>query len=160
LKTIYLVTQKSETMKQNINPLDMLRPTLFPPSDAYKLPGKSLAGVGWQIATTTKLKARFRVPAIAGTSYSYLQKWLLDVAQAAVRRGMADFIGLGHRMLSFPQLADDVLAGCKMQRKLFCRSFSDCTTAPRSGLVSGCYPLDDFYKQLPEATKLAEAKKG
>jgi len=25
-----------------------------------------------------------------------------------------------------------------------CSAFSDCTTAPRNGLVSGCYPLDEL----------------
>jgi hypothetical protein len=46
-----------------------------------------------------------------------------------------------------------------LQRKRICRTFSDCTTAPRGGLVSGCYPLDDFYKNRPEAEQLALAKK-
>ncbi len=27
------------------------------------------------------------------------------------------------------------------KRKRICRTFSDCTTGPRLGLVSGCYPL-------------------
>ena len=94
-----------------------------------------------------------------GTGYSYLQEWLPNVAQAVVRLRMADFVGLGRMMLSYPQFPADVLAGRQMQRKLLCRTFSDCTTAPRSDLVSGCYPLDAFYKQHPEAAQLAEAKK-
>jgi NADPH2 dehydrogenase len=40
-----------------------------------------------------------------------------------------------------------------------CRTFSDCTTAPRNGLVSGCYPLDEFYKSRPERSALASAKR-
>ena len=40
-----------------------------------------------------------------------------------------------------------------------CRTLSDCTTAPRHGLVSGCYPLDDFYGDRPEHTQLALIKK-
>ena len=52
----------------------------------------------------------------------------------------------------------DVLAGRPLQRKRICRTFSDCTTAPRNGLVSGCYPLDDHYKTRPEAAVLAVAK--
>jgi hypothetical protein len=27
-------------------------------------------------------------------------------------------------------------------------------------MISGCYPLDHFYKQLPEAEQLKEIKKG
>ena len=40
-----------------------------------------------------------------------------------------------------------------------CRTFSDCTTAPRSGLVSGCFPIDPFYKEHPQRVELAAAKK-
>ncbi len=135
------------------------RPALFPPSDGYQPPEDPLAGVARQIAVTARLKAKFPDLALVGTGYSYLQEWLPNVAQAVVRSGMADFVGLGRMILSYPELPADLLAGRKMQRKLFCRTFSDCTTAPRSGLVSGCYPLDDFYKQRPEAVQLAEAKR-
>ena len=56
------------------------------------------------------------------------------------------------------RLADppaDVLAGRPLARKRICRTFSECTTAPRNGLVSGCYPLDPYYKARPEAEILA-----
>ena len=53
----------------------------------------------------------------------------------------------------------DVLAGNKLQRKRICRTFSDCTTAPRNGIVSGCYPLDSFYKEKPEYDKVMAVKK-
>ena len=45
-----------------------------------------------------------------------------------------------------------------MQKKRLCRTFSDCTTAPRNGLVSGCYPLDPFYKDRPERLQLNALK--
>ncbi|HIE97362.1 MAG TPA: NADH:flavin oxidoreductase, partial [Fuerstia sp.] len=51
-----------------------------------------------------------------------------------------------------------VLAGKVMTRKKVCRTFSDCTTAPRNGMVSGCYPLDPFYKERPEWEQLKNAK--
>jgi hypothetical protein len=60
--------------------------------------------------------------------------------------------------LAYPDLPADILAGTPLRRKSFCRTFSDCTTAPRFGLVSGCYPLDDFYTGHPDAARLAEAK--
>jgi hypothetical protein len=46
-----------------------------------------------------------------------------------------------------------------MQRKRLCRTFSDCTTAPRNGLVSGCYPLDTHYKKSPQMAVLMQIKK-
>jgi NADPH2 dehydrogenase len=96
---------------------------------------------------------------MVGSGYSYLQDWLPNVAQNVVRTGQVDFVGLGRMMLSYPDLVADIQAGQPMQRKRFCRTFSDCTTAPRSGMVSGCYPLDAFYKQRPEAEKLAQLKR-
>jgi NADPH2 dehydrogenase len=62
-------------------------------------------------------------------------------------------------VLTYPEMPADILAGRALQRKRICRTFSDCTTAPRSGLVSGCYPLDDYYKNSPEALDLLEKKK-
>jgi hypothetical protein len=61
-------------------------------------------------------------------------------------------------VLSYPELPADTLAGRPLDRKRVCRTFSDCTTAPRNHLPSGCYPLDAFYKQRPEAEALKHAK--
>jgi hypothetical protein len=55
-------------------------------------------------------------------------------------------------------LPADVLAGKPLARKLICRTFSECTTAPRNGMVSGCYPLDEFYKSRPERARVRELK--
>jgi hypothetical protein len=64
-------------------------------------------------------------------------------------------------VLSYPELPADALAGTTVARTSICRTFSDCTTAPRHGLRSGCYPLDDFYKQLePEASRVKAIKGG
>ncbi len=96
---------------------------------------------------------------MVGTGYSYLQDYLPHVAQAVVRKGWIDVVGLGRMVLSFPDLPASTLNRGEMHRKLVCRTFSDCTTAPRNGIVSGCYPLDSFYKDRPEAAQLREAKK-
>jgi 2,4-dienoyl-CoA reductase-like NADH-dependent reductase (Old Yellow Enzyme family) len=132
------------------------RPALFPPSDGYQPPEDPLHGVARQIAVTAELRRAHPGLCIIGSGYSYLQEWLPHVAQHVVRAGMADSIGLGRMMLSYPELPADVLSGAPLQRKLICRTFSDCTTAPRSGMISGCYPLDPFYKQRPEAARLTQ----
>jgi len=135
------------------------RPATFPPSDGYQPPEDPLFGVARQIAATAKLKAAYPDLIVVGSGYSYLQDWLPNVAQAVVRTGMADSIGLGRMVLSYPDLPADVLAGKTLARKKVCRTFSDCTTAPRNGLVSGCYPLDRFYKDRPEFAELQAIKK-
>ena len=134
------------------------RPALFPPSDGYLPPEDPLLGVARQLQATAQLKVAHPQLLFTGSGYSYLQEWLPQVAQAAVAQGMVDFVGLGRMALACPELPADVLAGRPLQRKLLCRTFSDCTTAPRHNLVSGCYPLDDFYSQRAEAATLAEIK--
>jgi NADPH2 dehydrogenase len=135
------------------------RPALFPPSDGYQPPEDPLAGVARQIDVTARLKQHRPELALVGSAYSYLQEWLPNVAQHVVRTGRADFVGLGRMVLPYPDMAADVLAGRPLERRRICRTLSDCTTAPRSGLVSGCYPLDDYYKERPEAETLAAVKK-
>jgi NADPH2 dehydrogenase len=135
------------------------RPALFPPSDGYEPPEDPLVGVARQIDVTAQLKEHSPDLLVVGSAYSYLQEFLPNVAQRVVRDGQADFVGLGRMVLTYPEMGIDTLAGRPLQRKRICRSFSDCTTAPRNGLVSGCYPLDEYYKRRPEAHDLATAKK-
>ena len=87
------------------------RPALFPPSDGYLPPEDPLVGVARQIKATAALKARHPELAIVGSAYSYLQEWLPNVAQAVVRTGMADSVGIGRLVLSYPEFPADVLAG-------------------------------------------------
>ena len=136
----------------------LMRPAMFPPSDGYLPPEDPLVGVARQIQNAALLKQHRPDMLVAGTGYSYLQEWLPNVAQYVVRNDMIDFVGLGRMVLAYPDLPADVLEGNPYQRKLFCRTFSDCTTGPRNGLVSGCYPLDDYYKNSDDAEKLAEIK--
>jgi NADPH2 dehydrogenase len=134
------------------------RPAMFPPADGYNPPEDPLRGVARQVEATARLKADFPRMVFVGSAYSYLQEWLPNVGQYSVREGKADFIGIGRMALSYPELPADVLAGRPIKRKLLCRTFSDCTTGPRLGLVSGCFPLDPFYSEHPDADALRDAK--
>ena len=135
------------------------RPAYFPPSDGYAPPRDPLVDVARMVDATARLKASNPGVVIVGSGYSYLQEWLPHVAQAAVAVGAVDAVGLGRLALSYPDLPADVLAGRPLDRARLCRTFSDCTTAPRNGLVSGCYPLDPFYKAMPERRVLAQVKR-
>jgi len=134
------------------------RPALFPPSDGYQPPEDPLVGVARQINVTAQLKSQFPHLAIVGSGYTYLQEWLPNVGQHNVRSGRVDFVGIGRMVLTYPEMPADVLAGRPLRTKQICRSFSDCTTGPRNGLVSGCYPLDPFYKDSPQHALLKAAK--
>jgi NADPH2 dehydrogenase len=134
------------------------RPAFYPPSDGYRPPEDPLVGVARQMEVTRQLNERFPELIVVGTAYSYLQDFLPQVAQAAVALGWADSVGLGRVVLSYPEMLSDVLNGRTFQHKLVCRTFSDCTTAPRNGLPSGCYPLDAYYKKSASAELLKVAK--
>jgi 2,4-dienoyl-CoA reductase-like NADH-dependent reductase (Old Yellow Enzyme family) len=134
------------------------RPALFPPSDGYQPPEDPLAGVARQMEMVRDLKQRFPSLIIVGSAYTYLQDFLPHVAQGALREGWVDSVGLGRMVLSYPEVLWDAMAGRTLKHKLVCRTFSDCTTAPRNGLPSGCYPLDDYYKESEAAQQLKEVK--
>jgi NADPH2 dehydrogenase len=134
------------------------RPALFPPLDGYEPPEDPLRGVARQIRATALLKRSCPGLVFVGSGYSYLQEWLPHVGQHAVRTGMTDFVGLGRMVLAYPDLPADVLAGRPLRRASICRTFSDCTTGPRLGLVSGCFPLDRFYSQRPEAIEVKNVR--
>ncbi|MEE3251816.1 MAG: NADH:flavin oxidoreductase, partial [Actinomycetota bacterium] len=135
------------------------RPAYFPPSDGYLPPHDPLVDVARLVDAAADLKARHPGLVVVGSGYSYLQEWLPNVAQAVVARGDIDSVGIGRMALSYPDLPADVLAGRQVDRRRLCRTFSDCTTAPRNGLVSGCYPLDPHYKAMPERVELTQAKR-
>lgn len=135
------------------------RPAFFPPSDGYQPPEDPLVGVARQVAATAELAAAHPDLCVIGSGYSYLQDWFCHAAQAVVAGGGASMVGLGRMALSYPDLAADTLAGDEIDRRRICRTLSDCTTAPRHGLISGCFPLDPFYKSHPAFVELAAAKR-
>ena len=136
------------------------RPAAQPPSDGYQPAHDPMIDVARQIQTVRELRAQAPGGMIfVGTAYSYLQDYLPHVAEAAVRDGWVDSVGLGRMVLSYPDILADAVAGTPSKNKQICRTLSDCTTAPRNGLISGCYPLDDYYADRPEAERLRELKR-
>ena len=126
-------------------------PRIDPPEDP-------LFGCCRQIFNARILKERFPDLPMVGSAYTYFQDYLPHVAQAVVRAGWIDSVGLGRMVLTYGEMAADSLAGRPMDRCRVCRTFSDCTTAPRNGMVSGCYPLDRDYRQMTEALRLKQLK--
>ena len=137
------------------------RPAAYPPSDGYQPAHDPLIDVARLLGVGKQLRARLpEGMVLVGTGYSYLQEYLPHVAGAVVREGWADVVGLGRMVLSYPHLPADILKGAELEKRFICRTFSDCTTAPRNGLLSGCFPLDDYYANRPEAAALKTMKRG
>ncbi len=156
------------------------RPAAYPPSDGYQPAHDPLIDVARQINVVRQVKEhlsrkskdesrntalpstfdlRPSTPVLVGTAYSYLQEYLPQVAQYVVRNGWTDMVGLGRMVLSYPGILADAVEKGALATKNICRTFSDCTTAPRNGMISGCYPLDKYYSAKPEFQELKEVKK-
>ncbi|PAW76430.1 MAG: NADH:flavin oxidoreductase [Verrucomicrobia bacterium Tous-C9LFEB] len=135
------------------------RPASYPPSDGYQPHEDPLISVARQINVVKELKAKFPKLILVGTGYSYLQEYLPHVAQYYLRHGHVDVVGIGRVVLSYPGILSDAAEKGAIEKRFICRTFSDCTTAPRNGLRSGCYPLDEYYKKFEDAPKLKEIKK-
>ena len=145
------------------------RPAAYPPSDGYQPTHDPLIDVARQLNAVRQIKAhlgkiqdpkpRTQNPILVGTAYSYLQEYLPHVAQYVVRNGWTDMIGIGRMVLSYPGMLADAVEKGALTTKFICRTFSDCTTAPRNGMISGCYPLDKHYSAKPEFQQLKDVKK-
>jgi len=137
------------------------RPAYFPPSDGYQPPEDPLIGCVRQLKAVAELKKAVPDLPLVGSAYSYFQEYLPHIAQAVVRRNEVDFVGIGRLILSQWEMPAQILRGEDYKAvKKICRTFSDCTTGPRNGIISGCYPLDDFYKSKPEFQTLKAIKAG
>ncbi len=135
------------------------RPAVYPPSDGYLPPEDPLCGVAEHLRAARACNARFEELTFVGTGYSYLQEWLPHVAAHEVGAGHVDVVGIGRMALVYPELCRDVVEGRTLDRRRICRTFSDCTTAPRNGMISGCYPLDEYYRTRPDALRVQELRR-
>ena len=135
------------------------RPALFPPSDGYQPAEDPIINVERQIQVVRQLKAAAPEMPLVSSGLTYLQEYMPHVAQALVRQGWTDFAGVGRMVLSYPRIIADSLEKGALETKFICRTFSDCTTAPRNGIKSGCYPLDEYYRKTPEGEAVRQLKK-
>jgi 2,4-dienoyl-CoA reductase-like NADH-dependent reductase (Old Yellow Enzyme family) len=135
------------------------RPALFPPSDGYQPAEDPIINVERQIQVVRKLKAAVPEMPLVSSGLTYLQEYMPHVAQALVRQGWTDFAGMGRMVLSYPRIIADSLEKGALETKNICRTFSDCTTAPRNGLKSGCFPLDEYYRKSEEGERVRQLKK-
>lgn len=132
----------------------MQRPAYYAVSDGYGMPEPPLYNVARHLAAVRTLKRKCPDVFTVASGCTCLQEFLPNAAEYAVANGWTDFVGIGRMVLSYPEICADSLAGRPLQHKLICRTFGECTNAPRCGLVSGCYPLDAFYRARPEAELL------
>ena len=137
----------------------MQRPAWYAVADGYLMPENPLYNVSRHIAAAKRLKELCPAMKLVASGLTALQEYLPEAAEFILQNNYADFAGIGRMVLSYPQMPADVLAGKTLDRRRICRTFGECTNGPRHGMISGCFPLDEFYKKMPEAAKLRELKK-
>ncbi len=135
------------------------RPAYYPVSDGYLIPQNPLYNVWRHIEAVRRLRELCPGLITVGAGYTALQEYLPLAAEYSIRNNLTDFVGIGRMILSYPEFCADTLTGRPLRKQCICRTLGDCTNAPRAGLISGCYPFDEFYKNSDEAKKLAAAKK-
>ncbi len=145
----------------------MQRPAIFPPSDGYQPPEDPLVGVWRQIDAVRQCKAALKTlldkPAVAQCRSSAPATPTCKIICRTWRRPWCAKAGSISSASAawcspIPSCPPTRSPAGRCERKRICRTFSDCTTAPRNGLVSGCYPLDPYYKALPEREELIAIK--
>ncbi len=125
------------------------RPAYFPVCDGYKPPVDPLFSAARHIKAVKLAKELFPNLKFVASGLTVLQEFLPEAAEYIVANGIADFAGIGRMALSYPDICADNLAGKVIDRKRICRTLGECTNSPRNGRISGCFPLDPFYKKMP-----------
>ncbi|WP_421118721.1 NADH:flavin oxidoreductase [Aquihabitans daechungensis] len=135
------------------------RPAFFPPSDGYQPPEDPLVGVARQLAVTAELRPR---PSHAGGRG---RRVLLLAGVAAPRRPGRG--GRGRGCGGGPRPHDPVVPRARGGRPR--RSAHRAPPAvphlqrlhhgAAGRCISGCFPIDPFYKEHPQRVELTQAKK-
>ena len=137
----------------------MQRPAWYAVADGYLMPENPLYNVSRHILAAKRLKELCPEIKLVASGLTALQEYLPAAAEYLVRENYADFAGIGRMVLSYPEMPADAMAGKTLDRRRICRTFGECTNGPRHGMISGCFPLDEFYKKMPQAAILRDLKK-
>jgi 2,4-dienoyl-CoA reductase-like NADH-dependent reductase (Old Yellow Enzyme family) len=105
------------------NARHLQRPALNVSPGEYLPPEDPLVGVARHLEVTRRLKGAVPGLVVVGSGYSYLQQWVPNVAQAVVRSGGADIVGLGRLHLASPTVPSDVLSGRGLDTEKIWASF-------------------------------------
>jgi 2,4-dienoyl-CoA reductase-like NADH-dependent reductase (Old Yellow Enzyme family) len=135
----------------------LMEPYFSLPVTPHRPPEDPLIGVARLIGVASELRKQRPQLLYVGSGYSYLQQWLPNVAEGVIDDGAADFVGIGRLSFSYPDIVADILAGRLLQQKRVCTTCGYCDVAPGFGVGSGCYTLDDFYRDRPEYQQLRRA---
>ncbi len=130
------------------------RPFDFPPIDGYYSPEHPLLGVERHFRITAAIKKNFPQMVVVGTGYSWLQKYLINAAEANLRNNKVSIVGLGRCAIAYPSFANDAITEGELKSTRTCYTISYCTALMRSKdnelgqYPTGCVPRDPLYAPI------------
>ncbi len=115
-----------------VRPFDNPLPGSAPPDE------HPLAGVIRMINGAGVIQKNFPGLKVAGSAYSWLRQYSLNVGAGAVKEGLVTFIGFGRNSFAYPEMPLDLLTKGKTDPGKFCITCSGCTRLIRSLRPGGC----------------------
>jgi 2,4-dienoyl-CoA reductase-like NADH-dependent reductase (Old Yellow Enzyme family) len=117
-------------------PYDRGMPGAAPP------PEHPLEGVCRGIAITAGAQKAYPDLPMAGFGYSWLRRYIPQVAAGVVGEGGAVFVGLGRELLAYPDMPRDILRKGVVDSRKVCVACGYCSEVMAAGGLAGCYIRD------------------
>jgi NADPH2 dehydrogenase len=100
---------------------------------------------------------------LIGTGYSWLQRFLVNAAEANIRNGKITIASTGRGAIAYPDYVKDLMQYGELKRSKVCIAVSYCTNLMRAKhnemgqFESGCVPRDPVYAKIyKESLQTAE----
>jgi NADPH2 dehydrogenase len=131
------------------------RPFEKPDEGNYEPPEHPLLGVDRHFRIAGELQQSFPDIPMAGTGYSWLQKYAINAAARNLEDGRIRFFGLGRGALAHPDFAREALRRGELDERKVCKTLTYCTflmrqkNHPLGQFPCGCPPFDkEGYGQI------------
>lgn len=124
------------------------RPFEKPDEGNYEPPEHPLLGVERHFRIAGELQRAFLGLPMAGTGYSWLQKYAINAGARNVAEGNIRFLGIGRGALAYPDFARDALEKGELDERRVCKTLTYCTflmrqkNHPLGQFPTGCPPFD------------------
>jgi len=124
------------------------RPFEKPDEGNYEQPEHPLLGVDRHFRIAGELQRAFPDVPMAGSGYSWLQKYAIHAGAHNLAAGDIRFFGVGRGALAYPDFARDALEKGELDERRCCKTLTFCTylmrqkNHPLGQFPTGCPPFD------------------
>ncbi len=124
------------------------RPFEKPDDGNYEQPEHPLLGVNRHFRIAGELQRTFPDLPMAGTGYSWLQKYAVNAGARNIADGNIRFFGMGRNAIAYPEFPIDALETGELDELRVCKTVTFCTylmrqkNHPLGQFPTGCVPFD------------------